>query len=300
MDNPSEVSSQVPAEARESATRNYLEMIKIEHSIFALPFAMIGMVYAAGGWPGWRVLLLILLAMVSARSAAMAFNRIVDRNIDAQNPRTAGRHLPSGRLTVRSSMAFFVASCVLYFTAAILLNPLAMMLSPIPLIIMLGYSYTKRFTWLCHIVLGLSLGIAPAGAWVAVTGSFDWSPSLWILAVMCWTAGFDILYSLQDDEFDREHGLKSIPARFGRIVAIRTSRLLHVCAIIFMVCAGIAVGAGLFYFAGCVLAAALLTYEQTLVKPDDLRRIDMAFFTLNGYVSMGVFAFALIDVATRA
>lgn len=294
------MSSQVPAESRESATRNYLEMIKVEHSIFALPFALIGMMYAAGGWPGLRVFLLIVLAMVSARSAAMAFNRIVDRDIDARNPRTASRHLPSGRLALRSALTFFVMSCALYLTAAALLNPLAFVLSPIPLIVMLGYSYTKRFTWLCHFVLGLSLGLAPAGAWVAVTGSFDWSPSLWILAVACWTAGFDILYSLQDDVFDRDFGLKSIPARFGRIIAIRTSRLLHVCAVLSLVGAGMAVGAGWLYFIGCALAAALLTYEQTLVKPDDLSSLNMAFFTLNGYVSMGVFAFALIDVATRA
>jgi len=293
------MTSPAAVDNRRSSIRNYLEMIKIEHSVFALPFAMIGMIYAASGWPGWRTFLLIVLAMVSARSAAMAFNRIVDRDIDAKNPRTATRHLPSGKLTLASAWMFFLSSVGFFLLAAALLNALALMLAPIALAVMLGYSYTKRFTWLSHIVLGLSLGIAPAAAWVAVTGTFSWTPALWILSVACWTAGFDILYALQDDEFDRQHGLKSIPARFGKRAAIAISRSLHMLAVVFLVSAGIAVGAGALYFVGCGFAAALLIYEQSLVKADDLSRIDMAFFTLNGYVSIGVFVFALCDVIFR-
>jgi 4-hydroxybenzoate polyprenyltransferase len=293
------MTSPAAVDKRRSSIRNYLEMVKIEHSVFALPFAMIGMIYAASGWPGWRTFLLIVLAMVSARSAAMAFNRIVDREIDAKNPRTAARHLPSGKLSLPSAWMFFLSSVGFFLLAAALLNPLALTLAPIALVVMLGYSYTKRFTWLSHFVLGLSLGIAPAAAWVAVTGTFSWTPALWILGVACWTAGFDILYALQDDEFDRQHGLKSIPARFGRKTAIAVSRSLHFLAVALLIGAGVAVGAGVLYYLGCSFAAALLIYEQSLVKANDLRRIDMAFFTLNGYVSIGVFVFALCDVIFR-
>lgn len=279
-----------------SSVRKYFQMIKIEHSVFALPFAMVGMIYAAGGWPGWRVFGFIVLAMVSARSAAMAFNRIVDRGLDAQNPRTATRHLPTGALSLRSATAFCLASCLLFFFSAAMLNKLAFALSPFVLGIMLVYSYTKRWTWLSHFVLGLSLGLAPAGAWIAVTGEFSWTPTFWIVGVMCWTAGFDILYALQDDEFDRAHGLKSIPVRFGRVAAIWISRISHLIAVVALVLAGWIVGAGALYYVGCAFAAALLAYEQSLVKPNDLTRLDMAFFTLNGYVSIGVFVFALADV----
>lgn len=290
------MNSCAPRHAAGSSVRKYLEMIKIEHSVFALPFAMIGMMYASGGWPGWRVFGLIVLAMVSARSAAMAFNRIVDRSLDAQNPRTADRHLPTGALSLRSAITFCLLSCLIFFFSAAMLNDLAFVLSPIALAIMLMYSYTKRWTWLSHYVLGLSLGIAPAGAWIAVRGDFAWTPGLWIIAVMCWTAGFDILYSLQDDDFDRRHGLKSIPVRFGRAAAIWISRLSHALSVAALAGAGLVVGAGTMYYVGCGFAAALLVYEQSLVKTNDLSRLNMAFFALNGYVSVGVFLFALLDV----
>ena len=283
----------------QSAVKVYLEMIKVEHSVFALPFAMVGMIYAANGFPGWRTFGLIVLAMVSARSAAMAWNRIADRDIDAKNPRTKIRAIPAGLISLSKATAFFLISCALFFVASWLLNPLTLALSPIALFVLLGYSHTKRFTCLCHYWLGLSLGIAPAAAWVAVTGKFDWTPALWILGVACWTAGFDILYALQDDEFDRENRLHSIPARFGRSAGIWISRASHFVAVCALVGAGVLVGAGFAYFAGCAFAMAMLTYEQSLVKENDLSRLNMAFFTLNGYISVGFFLFALADVILR-
>jgi 4-hydroxybenzoate polyprenyltransferase len=286
----------VDASHQRSQVRTYLEMIKIEHSIFALPFAMIGMMYAADGFPGWRVFLLIVLCMVSARSAAMAFNRIADAKIDALNPRTASRAIPAGALARRNAILFFAISCAIFFAGAALLNRLTLVLAPAALGVMLIYSLTKRFTWLCHFVLGLSLGIAPAAAWIAVTGEFAWTPAFWILAVMFWTAGFDILYALQDDEFDLVNSLHSIPSRFGRRAAIRVSRALHALAAAALVAAGYTVGAGPLYYCGCAFAAGLLIYEQSLVNENDLSRIDMAFFTLNGWVSIGFFGFGLLDV----
>lgn len=285
---------------RRSSLRVYLEMIKVEHSVFALPFAMMGMLYAAGGWPGWRTFVLIVLAMVSARSAAMAFNRIADREIDARNPRTAGRPLQSGALSLQSAYLFFLISCGLFFLAAALLNRLTLLLSPLALAILLFYSYTKRFTALSHLFLGLSLGLAPAAAWVAVTGEFSWTPALWIGAVMFWTAGFDILYALQDVEFDRQQGLRSIPAKFGRRAGILISRVFHILAVTSLVCAGLVVGAGPLYFLGCLFVAGLLIYEQSLVSADDLSRLDAAFFTMNGYVAIGMLFFGFLDVLARA
>lgn len=274
-------------------------MIKVEHSVFALPFAFVGMMYAAGGWPGWRVFGLVALAMVSARSAAMAFNRLVDAKIDANNPRTAARALPAGDLRPGQVGSFLAASVAVFFLAAALLNPLALALSPVALFVLMFYSYTKRFTWLCHLLVGLSLGLAPAAAWVAVTGEFSWAPLFWVFAVMFWTAGFDVLYALQDEEFDRESGLHSIPARFGRRAAIVVSRVFHLAAVGFLVAAGFRVDAGIAYFAGCAAVLALLAYEQSLVSEDDISKLNFAFFTLNGYVSIGFFAFCLLDVLLR-
>lgn len=279
--------------------RTYLEMIKIEHSIFALPFALTGMVWAANGWPGWTPFLLIVVAMVSCRSAAMAYNRIADRDIDALNPRTNRRALPAGLLRLADARLFFLVSCAIFFLAAGLLNPLALALSPVALGVTLFYSLTKRFTPLCHFVLGLSLGIAPAAAWIGVTGSLSVSIVMITLGVLFWTAGFDILYSLQDDGFDREHGLRSLPSWLGRRKAILVSRVSHALAIGFLAFAGALYGAGALYFIGVGLAAAMLVYEQSLVKADDLSRIDIAFFTVNGFVSIGFFAFVLADWIAR-
>lgn len=278
------------------AFRVYLEMIKFEHSIFALPFAMIGMMWAARGWPGWSTFSWIVVAMVSARSAAMAFNRIADRQIDAKNPRTSLRALPAGLLRLRQANLFLVASCAIFVLAAAMLNPLALALSPVALLVTLGYSLTKRFTPMCHFVLGLGLGIAPAAAWIGVTGQLDPAILPLTFGVMFWTAGFDIIYSLQDEQFDRAHGLRSLPETAGKPRALLVSRLCHVFAVLFLALAGALAIAGPWFFAGVGFAGLLLLYEQSLVKPDDLSRVDMAFFTLNGFVSIGLFVFALLDL----
>ena len=286
------------------ALRVYLDMIKFEHSIFALPFAMIGMMWGARAtlgtaWPGGRIFLWIVVAMVACRSAAMAYNRIADRDIDALNPRTKTRAIPAGLLRLSQVSTLFFASCVLFFIAAGMLNPLALALSPVALGVTLFYSRTKRFTPLCHFVLGLSLGIAPAAAWIGTTGRLDPAIGAITFAVLFWTAGFDIIYALQDEEFDREHGLRSLPETLGRARALGVSRLSHILAVAFLALGGYLVHAGPVWWLGVVFAAALLTYEQSLVKPNDLKRVDMAFFTLNGFVSLGMFAFALGDQLLR-
>jgi len=277
----------------------FLEMVKIEHSIFALPFAMLGMMWAAGGWPGWAKFGWIVAAMVGARSAAMAYNRIADRDIDALNPRTRGRALPAGLLRPGEAFAFFWASVGLFVLSAAMLNRLALALCPVALLVTLGYSHTKRFTPLSHFVLGLSLGIAPAAAWIGVRGDLDPRIGWLTAAVLFWTAGFDIIYSLQDDRFDAEHGLRSLPQTLGRSRALLVSRISHLAAVLCLVAAGAAMGAGTVYFLGVGVAALLLAYEQSLVRPHDLSRVDMAFFTLNGYVSIGLFLFALADHLLR-
>ncbi len=295
--------SQAPA-SRLSAFRVYLEMIKVEHSIFALPFAMLGMMWASRsvggtGWPGWATFGWIVVAMVSCRSAAMAFNRIADRAIDAENPRTRMRALPAGLLLLRQANLFLVASVAIFVLAAAMLNPLALALSPVALVVVLGYSLTKRFTPLSHFVLGLSLGVAPAAAWIAVTGTLAWPILAITLGVVFWTSGFDLIYSLQDEEIDREHGLRSLPETIGKPRALLVSRVCHVLAVASLAWGGLVVGAGPWFFVGCAFAAALLAYEQSLVKPDDLSRVNLAFFTLNGWVSVGVFGFGLADALSR-
>ncbi len=286
------------------AFRIYLEMIKIEHSIFALPFALIGMMWASesiggSGWPGGSAFGWIVVAMVSSRSAAMAFNRIADRHIDAENPRTRMRALPAGLLRLRQANLFFWGSIAVFLVSAAMLNLLALALSPLALLVTLGYSLTKRFTPLCHFILGLSLGIAPAAAWIGVTATLQWPIVAVTAAVALWTAGFDILYALQDEAFDREHGLRSLPETVGVVRALRISRICHILAIGCLVGAGLLLGKGEFYFAGVGLAAAMLVYEQRLVKADDLSKINLAFFTLNGFVSIGVFVFAMADLLAR-
>lgn len=280
--------------------RIFMEMIKIEHSIFALPYAMLGMTwgsYSKSGhlWPGFEIFGWIVVAMISCRSAAMAFNRIADRDFDAENPRTVMRALPAGLLKLKQAQIFLYGSIGIFLLAAFMLNPLTLALSPIALLFTLGYSLTKRFTWLCHFVLGLSLGIAPAAAWIGVTGSLSPSIVAITLAVTFWTAGFDILYALADDEFDRSKNLHSVPAKFGRQRAMLISRISHVVAVGFLLAGGLLLQAGWIYFLGVTVAAGMLIYEQSLVKPNDLSKLNMAFFTLNGYISMGVFLFALID-----
>lgn len=283
-----------------SAFRVYLEMIKIEHSVFALPFALIGMMWGSvamlgSAWPGWKVFILIVIAMVSCRSAAMAFNRIADRSIDSLNPRTKMRAIPAGLLSLRTANLYFYGSCLIFFASCALLNPLALALSPVALGVTLFYSVTKRFTPLCHFVLGLSLGIAPAAAWIAVTGKLAWPILPLVAAVLLWTAGFDIIYSLQDEGFDKDNKLRSLPETLGAKRALLVSRVCHVSAVIFLLIAAELMGSGLLTYCGIGLAAALLVYEQSLVKPEDLSKVNMAFFTLNGFVSIGLFVFVLAD-----
>lgn len=275
--------------------RVFLEAIKFEHTIFALPFALIGMLYAANGLPSARIIGWILAAMVTARTAAMAFNRIADYDVDALNPRTRSRALPAGQISISQMKLFMMAAIVLFVLAAWQLNPLCLWLSPVALFVILGYSYTKRFTALSHFWLGFSLGIAPSAAWVAVRGTLDPQPFWLTGAVTFWVAGFDILYSLQDDEFDRIHGLRSLPQTVGRARAIFVSRVCHALCVVLLAMAGLSLQVGWLYFTGVGIAASLLAYEQSLVKPEDLSKLNVAFFTLNGYMSIGLFLFAFMD-----
>ncbi|MEI6512860.1 MAG: UbiA-like polyprenyltransferase [bacterium] len=279
--------------------RIILEMIKFEHTIFALPFALIGAIYASNGLPNWRTLVWIIAAMVGARSAAMSFNRLADHKIDAKNPRTSNRALPAGTLKPFHVAIFLSASIALFELASYKLNMLCLILSPVALIIVLGYSYSKRFTSFSHLWLGLSLGIAPTAAWIAVSGRLELQPVLLSLGVMLWTAGFDVLYSLQDLEFDKQQGLFSIPKRFGLKASLWIARGFHLIAAISFAAAGIVLGAGIFYFIGVAVIALLLIYEHTLVNPQDLTKINIAFFTVNGYVSVVMLLFVVADWVFR-
>lgn len=270
-------------------------MIKFEHSVFALPYALIGMMWATPGFPGWRVFLLILVAMISCRTAAMTYNRIADRDIDAKNERTARRAIPAGLLSLRTTNLYFFGSIILFILAAASLNLVTLVLSPLAVFVTVFYSRTKRFTWLCHFWLGVSLGIAPAAAWIAVTGKLAVVPILLFLAVTFWTAGFDIIYALQDEEFDRKNGLFSIPAKFGKGKALQISRGSHCASLFFLGLALSVYGVGVFGVLAGLFAAGMLIYEQSLVKPNDLSKVNMAFFTLNGCISVGVFLLLLVD-----
>lgn len=274
-----------------------LEMIKFEHTLFALPFALLGAVFAARGWPAGRTILWILIAMVGARSAAMAFNRLVDRRYDAENPRTRTRAIPAGLLSVQFVALFTIISTVLFFLAAWMLNPLTLKLSPVALGSVLLYSYTKRFTALSHIVLGWCLSIAPTGAWIAVRGAIDSpAPILLSLAVLLWTAGFDIIYACQDQEYDREAGLHSIPQRFGIAGALQIARVFHLVMFVVLVSIHRLTGLHWIGLLGILATAALLIYQHRLVKADDLSRLDMAFFTTNAYVSVILFVTIAADI----
>jgi 4-hydroxybenzoate polyprenyltransferase len=270
--------------------RTTLEMIKIEHTLFALPFAFLGAVLAAGGLPTAGQMLWITVAMVGARSCAMAFNRIADREIDARNPRTEGRAIPSGALSVGFVWAFTLFSAAVFFLAAAMLNRLTLVLAPVALCSILLYSYTKRWTMLSHLVLGWCLAIAPAGAWIAVRGSLESPvPFLLSLVVMLWTAGFDVLYACQDYDFDRRAGLHSIPRRLGLARALWIARLFHAQAFATLVALYLVTHLGVLALAGVVLTGGLLVYQHTLVRADDLRRLNAAFFTTNAFVSLILF-----------
>jgi 4-hydroxybenzoate polyprenyltransferase len=280
-----------------SRTRLILEMIKFEHTIFALPFALISVLLAARPQllPDGRVVLWVLLAMVGARSAAMAFNRIADAKIDAANPRTARRHIPAGLIKATQVWVFLFVAVALFELAAYKLNPICFYLSPVALLFVLGYSYTKRFTSLCHLVLGIAIGIAPVGAWLAVRGAFAVAPLLLGAIVMLWIGGFDIIYALQDYDFDVKSPLYSLPKRLGKANALIVSRVMHTAMIALLVLVGMVSQLHVVYFLGVAIVTGLIVYEQSLVKPDDLSKVDLAFFTLNGWVSVCLFAFVLLD-----
>ena len=267
-----------------------LRMIKFEHTLFALPFAFLGAVLAAEGLPSWDKILWITVAMVGARSAAMTFNRIADREIDAQNPRTANRELPSGKLSVGFAWVFLAVSITVFLVAAYSLNWLTFALAPIALVSVLGYSYAKRFTALAHLMLGWALAISPTAAWIAVRGTIDSGvPLLLSLVVLMWTAGFDVMYACQDHDFDKRSGLRSIPARFGVGNSLWIARLFHLQAFLVLVLLYLAVGLGWLSLLGVLAVGVLLVYQHTLVKPNDLSKMNAAFFTTNAFVSVILF-----------
>jgi 4-hydroxybenzoate polyprenyltransferase len=272
-----------------SRIRIVLEMIKFEHSVFALPFALVGALLAAravGSLPSWRQILWIVVAMVGARSAAMTINRIADIEYDRRNPRTANRALPKGELSLGFAWAFTIAASALLVLAAWQLNPLALKLSPVALAVLFFYSYTKRFTMWSHIVLGFCLGISPPAAWIAIRGSLDWRMLILSAAVTLWVGGFDVLYACQDVEFDRTAGLHSIPKKFGIAGALRIARLMHILMVALLCWLAWSFALAWPAWAGIVVVAALLVYEHSLVKPNDLSKMNAAFFAVNGYISL--------------
>lgn len=290
----------LPPAARANAIVTFGKMVKFSHTIFALPFALAAAALAARGvgLPLAR-LLAIIVAMAGARTTAMGFNRIVDRRYDAKNPRTANREIPRGVVSLPSAWALTAVSAIVFVAAAAYLGPLCLALSPVALVFLYGYSLTKRFTALCHLALGLAIASGPAGAWIAVRGSFGLAPGLLMLAVGTWIGGFDVLYALADRDFDRAAGLHSIPARLGVSGALAVSAALHLVTLAALVALAPIAGLGIFYVAGVVVVGALLTWEHAIVKPSDLSRLNMAFFNLNGYVSVAFLVAVVADVALR-
>lgn len=277
--------------------RTVLEMIKFEHTLFALPFAFLGMVLAAHGWPSWPTVFWIVVAMIGARSAAMGFNRLVDRRIDAANPRTAARALPAGLVTPRWVALFVAASAGLLLLAAWNLNRLTFQLMPLSLAVLFTYSYTKRFTWASHLVLGLALAGAPLGAWIAVRGDITAAPLLLAACVLLWVAGFDVLYALQDLDFDRNSGLFSIPARFGVVGSLWISAVLHALMLgLLALLPRLYPGLGPGFWIGWGGCFALIGWQHWVVRPNDLSRLNAAFFTANGALSVWLFAATAVDV----
>jgi 4-hydroxybenzoate polyprenyltransferase len=274
----------------------YSKLVMLPHTVFAMPFALTAVVLASYDYSVTTVkILLIVVAFTGARSAAMGFNRLIDHGVDSRNPRTRGRPLPAGKLTRLQAWLFVVASVAVFELAAWLLGPLPLLLSPFALTVVLLYSVTKFFTAASHLVLGLALSIAPVGAWIAVTGSFGAGVVVLAGAVLCWVAGFDVIYSLQDEKFDRAEGLHSIPARLGTSGALWVSRVLHLAAVCLLAWSGMFFPVGVFYWIAWGAVAAMLVYEHRLVSPDDISRVDAAFFTVNGIVSVVFFLLNLVD-----
>lgn len=294
--------------------KSYLSLIKFSHTIFAMPFALIGFalgmldnpsndthqiteIFSAHGSKDALVvkLFLVILCMVFARSAAMAFNRYLDRKFDAKNPRTAIREIPSGIITPKNALLFTIVNCILFIVCTYFINRLCFYLSPVALAVVLGYSYTKRFTPLCHLILGLGLSLAPIGAYLAVTGQFAFLPILFSIAVICWVSGFDIIYALQDEEFDRSQQLYSIPAWLGKAKALRVSELLHLLSAVAVIYAGVYGRFGSYYWVGAAVFAGMLVYQHSIVKPHDLKRVNLAFMTANGIASVVFAIFVIAD-----
>lgn len=274
----------------------YLRMIKFSHSIFALPFAFTGAILAASGIPSPYQIFWITVSMVSARSFAMGLNRIIDRNIDAINPRTSKREIPSGKIKLTEAWIFVLIFLILFIFSAYKLNPLCFKLSPIAIFFLFIYSYTKRFTWLSHIILGITISAAPLGAWIAVRGSLDMEIIPLSLSVVFWLSGFDILYALQDIEFDKSYGLYSIPSRFGIKRSLIISRFFHFITWSLLILTGIIFHLSFLYWIGILIISLLLFYEHRLIKPNDLSKLNMAFFNMNGYISLTVFIFTLLSL----
>jgi 4-hydroxybenzoate polyprenyltransferase len=280
----------------------YFSLVLFAHTVFAMPFAIIGFFLAVTTTThefNWLKLFLMLLCMIFARNAAMAFNRYLDRDIDAQNPRTAVRDIPSGRISSNEALVFTIANSVFFVITTLLINKLCFYLSPVALGVVLGYSYTKRFTPLCHLILGLGLALAPIGAYLVVTGEFALLPIYFSLAVLCWVSGFDIIYALQDEEFDRQNNLNSIPAWLGKKNALTVSSFLHFLAVVFVALPYFFTDLSWFYLAGVIFFILLLIYQHQLVKPDDLSKVDRAFFTTNGIASVVFAVFFLLDAYLR-
>jgi 4-hydroxybenzoate polyprenyltransferase len=276
--------------------RRLASLVRIEHTVFALPFAYVGAFLAVDGWPGFADVVWVTVAMAGARTLAMALNRLVDADLDARNPRTAARELPSGALTRGQVVLLSVVALVVFLLAVFQLDPVVRLLWPIPVAMFFVYPYLKRFTWLCHLWLGACLGLAPVGAWLAVTGTAPWEAWALAGAVALWVAGFDLFYSLFDLEHDRREGLHSWAVRFGERGTFAGARALHLGTVALLAAAGAGLEAGVFYWLGVTAVAALLAYEHSLVRPGDLGRLDAAFFTVNGVISVVFFAFVAVDV----
>lgn len=292
-----------------TTVKNYLSLIKFSHTIFAMPFALIGFFLGTSSffyssehtnnndWSNAMVLLIpVVLCMVFARSAAMAFNRYLDKDIDAINPRTAIREVPKGIIKAKNALIFTVVNCIFFVLTTYFINPICFYLSPVALAVVLGYSYTKKFTPLCHLILGLGLALAPIGAYLAVTGVFEWLPILFSFAVLFWVSGFDIIYSLQDEEFDKKQKLYSIPAALGKTNALRVSEVFHLLSAGCIVVAGKWGNFGWLYWIGVLIFGGMLIYQHTIVKPNDLRRVNLAFMTANGIASVVFATFVIADL----
>jgi 4-hydroxybenzoate polyprenyltransferase len=297
--------------------KNYLSLVKFSHTLFALPFAMIGFFLGLFGWKDlheitWKNsvytsglqrvpdlvirFILVLICMITARSAAMAFNRYLDRHFDARNPRTAIREIPRGIITPNSALRFVIISCILFIISCAFINPVCFYLSPVALFVILFYSYTKRFTVFCHVVLGVGLSLAPIGAYLAVTGHFELVPLLFSGAVICWVSGFDIIYAMQDTDFDKSEKLFSVPSSFGKIRALHISGILHILSAVFVFTAGLLGGFGVWYWIGFIFFGGMLIYQHAIVKPNDLSRVNIAFMTTNGIASVVFAVFVITDM----